>query len=329
MVLSICIPSYNRGHRACELVKKLLALPYGKEGIEIVCSNNGSTKNVEGYEQIRNMKEERLVYFQFESNQGYMKNINQVLRLSRGDFALIISDEDEIVRENFQYYYNYLAIHPEISVMKARTSKMYQNLEDCYVKKGEDALEAFYMHGNYVSGIIYNRNIITNEVVDKFESRYNENVAYQIYVHMFLDTYALVNGNFCSSCLCLIQEGIADENGADRVDIGETKEIFHYSSYQSRLQQMKGFVEQIRDMDLDKNVKRDMLVIVILKTVYLLELVQANYIQSHGSEYWSEIMLKVCKEMKEIIAFSEISFGIQEIQILHHFIEKNTILKQY
>ena len=86
---------------------------------------------------------------------------------------------------------------------------------------------------------------------------------------------------------------------------------------------MKGFVEQIRDMDLDKNVKRDMLVIVILKTVYLLELVQANYIQSHGSEYWSEIMLKVCKEMKEIIAFSEISFGIQEIQILHHFIEKN------
>ena len=61
MLLSICIPSHNRGHRALALVEELLQLPYGNE-LEIICSNNGSDKNTEGYEKLKEIKDERFVY---------------------------------------------------------------------------------------------------------------------------------------------------------------------------------------------------------------------------------------------------------------------------
>ena len=53
MLFSICIPSYNRGHRAVRLVRKLLAMPYSEHEIEIICSNNGSDKYKKEYQEIK------------------------------------------------------------------------------------------------------------------------------------------------------------------------------------------------------------------------------------------------------------------------------------
>ena len=59
MLLSICIPSYNRGHKAVCLVKHCLNMGYEKGEIEIICSNNGSEKNVEGYQERKELEDER------------------------------------------------------------------------------------------------------------------------------------------------------------------------------------------------------------------------------------------------------------------------------
>lgn len=50
MLLSVCIPSYNRGQRAYLLVNKLLEYKWKIDGVklEVILSNNGSDKNVEG-----------------------------------------------------------------------------------------------------------------------------------------------------------------------------------------------------------------------------------------------------------------------------------------
>ena len=51
MILSICIPTHNRGHRAFELATELLETrrSYGLEDLlEIVVAENGSNNNHEG-----------------------------------------------------------------------------------------------------------------------------------------------------------------------------------------------------------------------------------------------------------------------------------------
>lgn len=68
MLFSICIPSYNRGHRAAQLVEKLLAMPFSEDRIEIIFSNNGSDKYKREYQEIKEIKDKRFRYYEFEGN---------------------------------------------------------------------------------------------------------------------------------------------------------------------------------------------------------------------------------------------------------------------
>ena len=54
MLLSICVPTYNRGKSALELATQLASLQEKYLGtIEVVVSNNGSTKGTEEYAKIK------------------------------------------------------------------------------------------------------------------------------------------------------------------------------------------------------------------------------------------------------------------------------------
>ena len=270
------------------------------------------------------IKDSRFSYFEFNENQGFMKNFNQVLKLSKGDFSLIISDEDDLQKSNFEYYYTYLQQHSEISVMQAKTSYMYPNYSDDYAVAGKEAMNDFYMVGNYISGRIYNRKIICNTLIDEYEKKYSNNIAYQLYVHMFLDTYAVFHGNYCSCDKCLILEGKPED------DVKREKEgMLFYATYQSRIEQMFGFIEQIRDLDVDRDVKRDMLSKVIIKTCFLVDTVRKQYIEMHDREYYSEIMAYLSRNLKEAVVYSEIGLYIQEVEILYKMIEKRTIFQVY
>lgn len=84
IVLSICIPTYNRGHRALALVSELRGLLDTYDNIEIIVSNNGSNKHIEGYEAIEKMCIDRLRYHKFDENQYFWGNVNQVLKMAKG-----------------------------------------------------------------------------------------------------------------------------------------------------------------------------------------------------------------------------------------------------
>lgn len=185
MLFSICIPSYNRGHRAAQLVKKFLALPYSEDRIEIIFSNNGSDKYKKEYQEIKKIKDKRFRYHEFESNQGFARNINQVIKMSHGEFCMLLSDEDEILMENLDNYMNFLDMHPELGLVKSCTSLAYSDLQTQYVSNRGEAVDHFYLMGNYISGTIYNRNIISDVLIEDYEKKYQKNEAYIYYVHLF------------------------------------------------------------------------------------------------------------------------------------------------
>ncbi len=321
MLLSICIPSYNRGHRALALVKELLSLPYGND-LEIICSNDGSDKNVEGYEQLRELKDDRFVYHEFAENQGFVGNVNQVIRMSRGEFCLLLSDEDKIVAPNLDYYLQVIKEFPELGMIKAKTSTFYNWLKNAYETAGEKALGAFYMNGNYMSGAIYNRKIITDAVVGQYEAKYRENEAYCYYPHMFYEAYALVNSDFFSGEIWLVDEGDA-ENDLVVAEKGPDQHIAEYGTYEKRMVQMHGFAEQIRDMEGAAGIKFQMFIMLCEKTSFLIKLNKEKY-EKNGYN-WNEIMGKAAVQMKEELDWVQLPIRQEDKEVICEFIDEITV----
>jgi glycosyltransferase involved in cell wall biosynthesis len=322
MLLSICIPSYNRGHRALELVRNLIAMKYSSEEIEIICSNNGSDKNIEGYKELKHLKNEKFRYHEFASNQNFVGNINQLIKMSEGEFCMLLSDEDSIVEENLEWYLYVLKNNPQLGIVKGRSDKMYYTLDEKYAKAGKEAIDAFYLRGNYVSGVIYNRKIITNKLVDAYAETYVDDVAYYYYPHMFYDTAALVQSDFYSSHIWLVEEG-KPEQDAPIAENGP-KTFLAYETYQKRLEQMHGFTNQIRDLEINVSLKFHLFLLNVEKTAYLIGLSEKKYIQN-GYD-WNLIVKEESQFMKKELEVLEFPISSEEIKIIHDYIDDVTVM---
>ncbi|MCR5421880.1 MAG: glycosyltransferase [Lachnospiraceae bacterium] len=277
LILTIAIPTYNRGKRALESVKHLLEgrKSYNLEAqTEIFISNNGSTEGVEEYDKIKEMadNEVNFNYFRFDENQQFVGNMINVIKRSKGKFCLIVSDEDLVDFEGLVAYIKYLKRHPEVSVMKGKTSKQYFLLEADYGYKGWDAISRFYLRGNYVSGIIYNREILTGETVDTYHKKYsNNNRGYYYYPHLFWDAYCMLEGSFASGDIPLITEGESEI-------IFSSTDILVYAYPEERIKQGLGYLDQIKDLNIDEELAYNMYILVFMKTKYLLSIQKDNYL---------------------------------------------------
>lgn len=285
--ISICIPSYNRGHRALKLVEELLGYSYD-ESVEIIVSNNGSTKNVEGYEQIKSIEDERIVYHEFDTNHQFYGNLNQVIKMASGEFCMLLSDEDSIDIDVFNHCLNILAENRQLGLMRTKTSLHYTFCENCYAHAGEEALQSYYLVGNYISGVFYNRSVVTNEVIDELCERYESDKAYFYYPHMFIETYIELASDIYMFEELLIMEGEAEQD-ADKSD--SNKKVLKYASYEDRLEQNSGFLKQIRDLAIINRLKLRMFVFVCSKTVSVIKLSRNSYIEQ-GYD-WNEIVNKI------------------------------------
>lgn len=265
MTLSICIPTYNRGDRALSLVEALLPYidKYAGE-LEIVVSNNGSTKGIAEYEKIAAYAGDYLQYHAFSENQNYVGNFNQVIKMSRADWCLIVSDEDVLNEAGLDYYMNSLPQIMDIAIVRARTSFSYDDNREGFYAAGFAAMDEYFFSGNYISGIIYNRHFATNELIDELWNKYSEADpdGYFYYPHMFLDAVLLSQNALWRDNTLLVDEG--EEVGDVERAYGTTIHI--YATYEARLAQMKGFFTLLADMNPSPEIALKMMMRLLGKT---------------------------------------------------------------
>lgn len=346
--LSICIPTYNRGKRAFELVESLMPLVDKYSGeLEIIVSNNGSTIETEYYQRIEALSNScgALNYHEFEVNRYYVSNFNQVIKMSKAQFCLLISDEDRIDFAVFDKYMDMLSegIFDAAAIVRARTSAFYSGMNaGCFVG-GSEAIEQYFMLGNYISGIIYNRQMLTDEVVDAlydiYGRRFLESVdknslresdiwknafpgesAYFYYPHMFADGYLLAEYGLIVQDMVLIIEG----KDANDVELVSDTQIKVYATYEQRLDQFKGFLGFIDDYQIPDGVTLSMVKNLVLSTVLLIKHVRRAYEQLGKS--WMEVCeftvdymareLAACR--KEIVSKNTAAFMQWAIELLYN-----------
>ncbi|OWA36198.1 hypothetical protein B9G55_10135 [Saccharibacillus sp. O16] len=287
VILSICIPSYNRGYRALETVINSLNTVYDYE-LEIVVSNNGTRNSTAPfYEEIKNYEDSRITYSEFDENKGFYANILNVCRIASGRFILLMSDEDLVDLQILEKIMAFLYAKPEVALLKASTTQQ-SRFETKMAQAGEEALKTFMLTSNYMSGMILNNQISKEKkMFEQVDALYkNNNLTAGYYPHMCWEMIMCQYGEVHSSVLPLVREGAAEEMAEeDVIKAKDSTRVPTYATIGSRLEQHKGFFDLMLNMEIsvDERVLQDMYIVLCSKTFWLMRVSIANYYHNFSS----------------------------------------------
>lgn len=239
ILLSICIPSYNRGMLALEAVQNILSSAYDAE-IEVVLSNNGS-EDKEGYDKIKGMKDSRVSYHAFDENKGYACNVVTVLEKAKGRFAICSSDEDLLVLEALPGFLDLLMESEEYGLIftDGDGPNFSGEAEFLEIPKGSTAV-AFALGRNYITGNAYNKKFMQkNKVFSQYE-KYKDMNYVQVYTHCALAVLTVENVPALQTDIHLWKSYEYIHN------INEEGPILSYMTHESRIEQQNSAVQFIQ-----------------------------------------------------------------------------------
>ncbi|OYO67771.1 hypothetical protein CG709_17250 [Lachnotalea glycerini] len=298
IILSICIPSYNRGHRALELIERLMDVPKELE-VEFVISNNGSIRNQEGYAKIKEYakRDERIIYNEFEENQLFLGNFWKVILMANGKYAMLISDEDNVIIENIREYINLLKYNESLGVVRsAGIGAYYSDGGEVYARAGDEAFNKFFLGNNYMTGIIYRTDFITEEFSKKLNETYKDNIAYLYYPHEFVDMYLCLHYDFCKYNLPIFEHGKSEDEVASEIK---------YRNYESRFAQHTGFTELLAQVQFQSaKAKVRAYTSLCWKTFFLISL---------RKRYYQNDYTNICDQCKQLCLDSVKQLGLGEM----------------
>ena len=257
--LTICIPTFNRGAFALNQVQH--TLPLIEKDWEILVLDNGSDLSSSEYRQIELMakSDPRLTYIRHGENKGFPLNFATCFTLSSAPYIQIVTDEDfsnpPVVLEAIkvlQEFSDLGAIRGSIATLSNGTPRNAMNCPDAFLKAGEEALTAFSLTTNYLSGMIYNKALLnSNGVFDRFGNGLGNNPASRIYPHMYLDIFvaAVCDVAFTSETVCF--------EGPEAPAIQNTQQLADSVPYSfgGRLEQFIGFRDAFREACSKKNIQ--------------------------------------------------------------------------
>lgn len=113
-VLSICIPTYNRGYyleNCLESIRKSLSDVVAN--VEICVSDNASTDNTQKVASLAS-KSMPIKYHCNDLNVGMARNFLQVISMASGDYVWLIGDDDLLMPAGIENVLNLLEAHQNI-----------------------------------------------------------------------------------------------------------------------------------------------------------------------------------------------------------------------
>ena len=282
ILLTIGIPSFNRGHRALENIRRLQKLPYDCE-VEFLVVNNCSIVNTEGYDEIEKLQEtdKRITYYKFPDKPGMNSSGFEVLRRAKGQFCCLLSDEDHIVLENVTKYLKIIQKYgKEIGFIQGAGGHYYSyEKRNEKIEPGEKVYARLVWNLNYISGLIFNTKLWKEKNFDTYLLEKGENNDFVLrYAYNVAALYICLEHSiyFCKEQLFI--EGEEDKQSRS-VIINDGKKTLIYASPEKRIEQFEGCLEVLLECKDALSVDTVLQVYSILcsKIFYLLDVYREIY----------------------------------------------------
>lgn len=154
IILSICIPTFNRGFHVLELVNDILATKL--KDIEIIVLDNASTDTTR--KLLEQVSDGRLRYIRNENNIGGKLNAVKVLFEPRGTYSMLCLDRDSI---NVSQLFNLCSFLKQHDIALGYCVLQTTNDDDFTVFKGgfESLLKMAYL-SKHPTGNIYRTSLL-------------------------------------------------------------------------------------------------------------------------------------------------------------------------
>lgn len=324
VILSIAIPTYNRGKRALDSVLWHLDTCYDEE-IEIVVSNNGTKNETKSYyDEIAQISDSRLNYHEFDENQGFALNCCKVCEMASGQYVLFMSDEDLIDLDNLPQILNVLGSDDNIAVVRTSTLSQGKAPHLGRFRAGKEALISFMLTSNYISGNIFNTRLIQQSRSLDFVRSNLENEVCFFYPHMVWELFLSQYSDMIGLDTILIREGKAEKQdmGDSEVGKGSKTTMPTYATIESRLKQHAGFLNIFKSMHVWNNdfaLLRQMYVKLCSKTIFLVRL--------SSRVYYSNTDIEI-EEIMEMIR-EKFNHGLDEVYALRQNYAHKDHLESY
>jgi len=262
--LSICIPTYNRPQVLKKCIDNLIE--WTNESIEIVVIDDCSPVNIEDYIRTEFSKEgknlDNIRFYRNMENMGASYNSYVSFMKARGDYALLISDEDDLIAGPVNNIMQQLTEDPGIvgCFMSGRRGENdLKHFDDRIYKDAFSFLRELGFSTRYMTGVMFKRKELIRAV--GIVSFRDAQKIFNVYSFMVIAAFISFRGKILTSS----EEAYTQKRFTQTTKNTNPKDapdIFYFEP-EGRKQQIKSWVMDISGMDLDIEQKK-----VLLKKIY-------------------------------------------------------------
>lgn len=215
MLISICIPTYNRAHRLEQCLSSILSVIQIRDDVEVIVSDNCSPDNTKDVVQSFSGKM-NIKYSRNENNLGFAGNFLKLFELASGKYLFFISDEDSLldgflkVIELCNSKADYL-----LSGVSKPDGTIYYHYENMINQQLSDYLKYSIFGHSYLSGLCVKK----SDLYGKIKALLFEYPHLAMYPHEIL-VLMLLSGTFSSTVEMSICQGVSDRNNSISRDEG-------------------------------------------------------------------------------------------------------------
>ena len=172
IVLSFCIPTYNRAETTLNTIKSIIEYP--GDDIEVVVVDNNSQDNT--IELVSSVNDHRIRIIKNRVNIGAMGNYATSLKYGYGMYSFVVLSRDVVKTDEIPALIDFLK-HNDFGVMYDGHLNKGNNIE--IYKAGAEALKAIGFKDLHQTGHVYRTDYI-KEIVNSFD----EKACYRLYGYL-------------------------------------------------------------------------------------------------------------------------------------------------
>jgi len=176
ILLSICIPTYNRPEKLYSLVKNIIS--YQSDKIEVIIGDDNPsstrTQNV-----IKEFSDKRIRYFHNKKNIGLELNLIKIFKLARGKFVSYIADDDHVevktlpwLLEKISEKSNITQFCNTIGDKRPGKKKNYYEFGEGLLRRGLESILKLLFYYGHASGIVLRKDVLDLDKTIKYCKTY-------------------------------------------------------------------------------------------------------------------------------------------------------------
>lgn len=258
MLISVCIPAYNRAELLAELLECILEQDF--EGFELVINEDASPqRNIirAVVKQYSAKYPSRIRYFENEKTLGYDANLRSLVERSLGEYCLFMGNDDLMCAGALRTVAESVHRHPNVGVVVRsyasfdgtpdKINQMFKYFPDeRFFSAGADTISTVYRRSVVIPGMVIHRDSAQQFATTEFDGT----LLYQIY--LVANILVEMNAVFLPQIIVLYRNGGVPDFGNAESERG--KFVPADRTIASSLQFMRGMLDIAASVERKRNV---------------------------------------------------------------------------